>query len=677
MIMGRKTLLQGNVIAIYQDKTLGAQEAIYDEEGNTLELKGEIYFANPQFSVFGPSAQLDLGEETGFFPRADYRITELHGRGRAENIAILDPQNIVLENAVYTTCPPEKEDWRLKGKRVVLDREKGQGTAENATLRFKNVPLLYAPYLTFPIDDRRKSGFLYPDIGFSSNRGYEIGVPYYWNIAPDRDATLTVRPMSERGVQLGTEFRYLNRKNSGEFWLEYLPSDRQTDEDRWLTSFDHRGNPFKNVGTRLYLNAASDDQYFSDFSTNIETSSTTHLERRGDITYTTSNWNTLFRVQGYQTVDPTIAAIDRPYQRLPQIRADGKYFDGPGNMDYLLNSEAVHFYRDEGVTTRRLDIEPGIRLPVRGTSYFFEPELSYRFTGYDLEDVTPGVDDQITRGLPTFSLDSGLFFDRYTSGSYRQTLEPRLFYLYTPYEDQSDIPLFDASEPTFSFGQLFRRNRFVGADRVGDANQVSAALTSRYVRRSDGSELLRGSIGQIVYFQDRKVTLDNSDPETLNRSDLAAELQANPTNAWRGAASLLWNYDESEVRKGSADLRYHRDPKHVVNLGYRFDRDNFNQTDVSFAWRLNPKWQALGRWAYNLDDNEDVGMMAGLEYENCCWKTRFVARRFITTGYEIGDAEKYNNAFYIQLVLKGLGAVGNEPNALLEQSVPGYKILDE
>ncbi len=671
LVIGNKTLMRGNVIAIYQGKTLMADEAIYDQINNTVELNGNILFDSDQVQVRGPGAKLNLNQESGSFPRASYRLKKQHGRGIAEQIEIIDQMHIELDEAYYTTCPPEKEDWRLSGQQVYLDREEGQGTARNATLRFKKVPLFYSPWVTFPIDDRRKSGLLYPEIGTSSNRGAEFALPYYWNIAPNYDYTLTPRLMGKRGLQLGNEFRYLHQKNSGEIGLDYLHEDKSTGDTRWFYSISHRGNPLQGLRTRLFINSASDSNYFQDFSTDLAVNSTTHLERLGELTYTTRHWNALARVQNFQTIDPTILPENRPYQRLPQFRLDGRYADGPAGLDIGLNSEWVHFYRDEGVTGKRLDLDPYVSFPVRRLGYFFDPKLSYRLTRYDLEETGGLNPSQIDRALPTLSLDGGLFFDRSASNSVRQTLEPRVFYLYTPEDNQDDIPLFDTGEPTFSFGQLFRRNRFTGADRVGDANQLSLAVTSRLLKKQSGNELLRGSIGQIIYFQDRMVTLDGSEPRTKNRSDLAAELASNPLPEWRGQVSMLWDPFESQIRRGSADLRYHRNPKHVLNFGYRYNRDDYNQTDVSFAWRLNPQWQGLGRWAYSLQDNEDVATMLGLEYENCCWKTRIVARRFVTATP--GD---YNSGVFIQLVLKGLGGVGNEPNALLEQTIPGYKTYD-
>jgi len=672
MMLGNKLQLNGNVLATYQDKALKADEAIYDQTNNTLDLEGDIRFESSALSVSGPSAQIDMANQTGLFPSAQYRLFGLHGRGSAENINVLDPNNVVLEDATYTTCPEQKEDWMIKASRVTLDREKGWGSATHARMSIRNTPFLYFPYMNFPLDERRKTGVLYPDVGYSSNKGAEFALPVYWNIAPDKDATFTPRLMSYHGLQIGSEFRYLAPRHRGTLGLDYLANDKLTGEDRWYYSIDLTGNPKPGLSSRLFLNAVSDDYYFKDFSTNLAVNSTTHMERVGELNYRNHYWNTLMRVQSYQTIDPTIPPDSRPYQRLPQIRVDGLLPDGPGHLKYYMLNEWVNFNREDSVSGGRLDIQPGIALPFNRPGYFIEPELSYRVTQYQLQDVTAGTRQAITRSLPTFSLDSGMIFERQASTHLKQTLEPRIFYLYTPYRDQNEIPIFDTIETDFSLGQLFRRDRFVGADRVGDANQLSVALTSKVLEDKTGSELVSGSLGQIFYFRDLLVTMPGEEPTNTPSSNFVAEVMSEPIPNWRAGASLLWDPELNQTDRSSVSVQYLRDPKHVVNMGYRYSRDNFEQTDLSMAWPLNNRWQALGRWAYSLQDREDIAFTAGLEYESCCWKTRMVARHYVN-GVPGGD---YTTGIYFQMVFKGLGSLGTDANTILEQNIPGYKAYD-
>jgi LPS-assembly protein len=672
MIIGNKVLLTGNVIGTYQGRTVFADKAIYDQTNNTLDLTGNIRFESPELDVSGSEAHFDLKNETGQFPIAAYYITQQHGRGVAQNINVIDPERVKLDTASYTTCPAEQEDWLIRANRVYLDQVKGRGSARHARMSFKGKPFIYLPYMSFPLDDRRKTGVLFPEVGYSNNRGAEFGLPVYWNIAPAMDATFTPRLMSYRGFQLGSEYRYLARKHNGIIGLDYTPEDKLTKEERWFYSVDLKSKPTTGLSSRIFLNSASDEDYFRDFSTNLAVSSTTHLERTGELNYRNRYWSTLFRVQNYQTIDPEIAPSSRPYQRLPQLRADGRLDDGPGNLEYRLLSEWVHFYRENSVTGGRLDLEPGIALPFYRPGYFIEPELSYRFTQYQLEDVTGVGNDAITRGLPTFSLDGGLIFERPVGSGMKHTLEPRVFYLYTPYVDQDEIPIFDTIETDFSFGQLFRRDRYVGADRVGDANQVSLALTSRVLQNSSGSELLSGSIGQIFYFQDLQVTLPGQLPTETPSSNFLAEVVTEPIPRWRGSLAWQWNPDLGETDRSSASVQYLRDPRHVVNLGYRFAREDFEQTDLSMAWPMTRQWQALARWAYSIKDRDDVAFVAGLEYESCCWKSRFVARHYVN-GTPGGE---YTTGIYFQMVFKGLGSLGTEADSILEQNIPGYKTYD-
>ncbi|HDP89927.1 MAG TPA: LPS-assembly protein LptD [Thioalkalivibrio sp.] len=533
-----------------------------------------------------------------------------------------------------------------------------------------NVPFLYTPWISFPITDERKSGFLAPAIGNSDKRGFELETPYYWNIAPNYDATFTPRYMSDRGLQLNGEFRYLMPVNRGDLQLSWLDDDAYEDQ-RWLGRWRNTLRPSTHSRVDIDLNGVSDKRYFDDLSTSLDVISATHLDRRMDARWWFDQGEVLLRLQGYQTVNETLLSTQYPYRRVPQLLFTGGIPDGALGLDYGLRAEWVQFDHDDLVNGSRLDLKPSIALPVRTPGSFLEPRLSGRYTAYRLDDSLPADQREPDRLVPTFSLDSGLIFEREASDRAIQTLEPRLFYVYTPYRDQDDLPVFDTGDLTFTFDQLFREDRFSGPDRVGDANQLSLALTSRLVDTASGRERLRASLGQIFYFEDREVTLPDQPAETRTESDLAAELGAQLGNFWKIDSSLLWNPDTEQTARGSTRIQYRRDSRHVFNLGYRYREDDFEQAEISFGWPLSRRWNGVGRWVYALDDNRDLEALGGLEYESCCWKARLVARQYVTDG-----GTEYNNAIYFQLVLKGLMDVGRNIEDLLEEGILGYELQD-
>ena len=667
-LIDRALHLQGDVRIRQAGRNLQAERVDYRLPGQELDLEGAVRIDTEAYRLQAPRARLRLDRETAEIPQAGFRIPHQGLHGEARQIEILDRRHLRLERASLTSCPPEQPDWILTARDIRLDQDSGRGTARHALLRFMRVPLLYTPWINFPIDDRRKTGLLYPELSNSSQRGAEFALPWYWNIAPNYDATLTPRYFSRRGAALDTEFRYLHRRNHGRLQLDWLASDRaRNGETRWFAGWRHDGNPLPRLRTRVAVDGASDGDYFNDFATSLALASTTHLQRLGEVEYRDPNLHALLRVESYQTLDATILPTARPYQRLPQLRLDLDYPRRAG-LDWRLDGEWVHYWREDSVTGRRLDLTPAVALPLRRPWGYLQPTLAYRFTQYQLDNRNPGEPTALTRGLPQFSLDGGLYFDR-IDGRHRQTLEPRIYYLYKPYRAQDDIPVFDTGLATFGMGQMFRPERFTGPDRVGDANRLTLALTSRWL--TGGSERGRVSAGIIRHFSDRRVTLPGATPETDSLSDAALELSLTPHPRWRGNASLLWNPVQRQTVRSSFGVQYRRDGQRVVNLGYRYDRDNFEQTDLSAAWRLTPSWLAVARWNHSLRDGSDIETLAGLEYDSCCWRLRMVARRYVGT-----IPGEYHTGFQLQLVLKGLGALGDRADRTIEREIPGLEISD-
>jgi LPS-assembly protein len=685
MELNGTSVLLGDVEMWRNGQFLRADELYYTRPEGYIQARGQVRFEDQGLTVTGPMAEWWLGDDQASFTEPEYRYTPRHARGEAFRIERTSPNIAVLEDATYTTCDPGDTDWLLSADRITLDRESGDGTARNVVVRFKDLPILYTPWIRFPIDDRRQSGFLFPSAGISSRSGFTLELPYYWNIAPDHDATFTPRMLTDRGLQLQSEFRYLNPSNAGELDLELI-NDRKFGDQRYLARVRHTGLPLPRLRTVLDVSRASDEQYFEDFGNSLSIASQTYLQQRADLAYLGGFWDALARVQAFQTVDDTIPPQAEPYEQLPQVLLEGGLPDQALGLDYGLAAEWVNFEHDDRISGQRLDLDFGIDRPIVGPAYFVTPAVSLRHTAYSLDETNARFpEENITRTLPVASLDSGLIFERpVAGGEFLQTLEPRIFYLYVPFRSQDEIPIFDTGLLDFSFAQLFRKDRFIGPDRIGDANQLALAVTSRFLNTGSGYEALSASIGQILYFDDPEVTLPNQSFEDDETSDLAGELALRLGRRWTASASTLWDRHEDGVEFGAARLRYFGTDNRILNLAYRFWRtdpeipfldENLQQTDVAFVWPLGARWHVLGRWNYDLEEQRDLELLAGFEYESCCWKLRVAGRRFIVDD-EIGDEAEYNNSIEVQLVLKGLTQLGSPLGELLERGILGYEAYD-
>ncbi|HEX5056997.1 MAG TPA: LPS assembly protein LptD [Gammaproteobacteria bacterium] len=660
--------LSGNVAILRGVEELFADEALYDRAQQRFELTGNVRYRSPQMELTGESL-LSYGEAaTVKIENAEFYFPAQHAAGSADKIE-RDGVVTTLIDTHYSTCDRAEPDWEFRARRITLDQAKGQGFSRDMKLYFKDVPIFYFPVLSFPIDDRRKSGFLLPRIGDSDKHGFELETPYYWNIAPQADATLTPHQMTRRGVKLDTEWRYLNRWSMNELKLEYLDDDRFGGA-RDLEFFQHGGSFGDGWYSTVDYNAVSDNDYLDDFGSNLSGSSLTHLRQEARLRKVWDYWEFRGRVLEFQTIDETLAPENRPYRLNPALELQGDQPLGD-HVKFSLAAGATDFEHDLLVAGQRFDIRPRLALSYGGSGWHLIPALSARHTAYHLEDpAVPGNDREIDRDVPTFSLDSGLVFERSlgTEGRLRQTLEPRLFLLKTPFREQDDIPVFDTRLPDFSFAQLFSENRFVGADRVGDAEQASIALTSSLLRRDNGEELLRAGIGRIYYNQDRRVTLPGQAPERQEKSGLLAEIGTDFSRRWSGSVTVEWNSERGETDKELVSLRYRRDNRHIFNLAYRSRAaEDLEQSDMSFSWPVSDRWSAVGRWNHSLNDDIDLERFAGLQYESCCYAIRIVAREYLT------ETQAQNSAVFFQLSLKGLGGIGDNMDELLERSITGYR----
>lgn len=672
------SVFSGNVLLRRAVGNLAADTVIYNEANDTAQAMGNVHYHSDVLALTGDAGFVELETEKGHFDNARFRFEEQHARGSAR-IVIKDNANVTrLKDATYTTCDPDREAWLLKASRVRLDQGRGMGEAYNATVRFMGVPFLYIPYISFPITNARKTGFLIPQIGSSSLSGTDVRIPYYVNLAPHRDATFTPRFMTERGILVDTEFRYINLASGGQMNIGYLSGDKVYGKNRMSAAYRHAANLAPYWNSDLIFNYVSDKAYLADFGSGLSASSITYMERRLDVTYQRENIYFLARAQGLQPVDNSVPSAARPYRRVPQLvftydkPPDQSQFDS--GVAYRLQSEWVRFDQEDHLTGSRLNVHPTVSWPLQRAAGFVIPRLGLHYTRYELNNPAPGTAAALVRTVPVVTLDNGLFLERDMawgrSGqgpALLHTLEPRLFYLYVPYRDQSALPVFDSGGMDFNFSQLFRDNRFSGVDRVGDAHQVSAALTTRVLGRDSSVEHIRLSLGQIYYLQDRRVTFPGGTVETRHTSDVVGEAAAALAPAWIAAADVYWNPNLEQIERGSVQIKYNPHKNSILNMAYRYRRDQTDQIDISTFFPLHRQWNFIGRWYYSLPDNRILESLAGLEYNSCCWAFTIVNRRNLTSAGEM------SGSLLMQLELKGLMSVGQSVRAVLERGILGYQ----
>ncbi len=645
----------GDVELIYGDQVLNTDELIYDPVTGEALLPGWLEYNSALVRIRASSARYNTDASTGRFDEAHYAVAGAAGAGYAGVVQMVDEGRARVQDFDFTTCDVEDPDWQLKAGDVKLDFERGVGTARNARLEFKGVPILYSPWLTFPLNDERKSGFLYPQIGSSSDNGVDLAVPWYWNIAPNQDATFTPRLVGDRGAMLGSEYRFLTRRQAGTLNFDYLPDDRNEDQDRWLGRVRHQLKLAPGWFSQLSVNRVSDADYFFDLGNDLDSSAIQFL--RSDLRFVGQgrNWRLRTTFDTFQVLDDAVRPDREPYDRLPRIEFEGNWPLTAG-LNLQIDSEAVYFHRDEGVRGMRLDAMPELSWRLVRPAGFLEPAIALRTTAYSLENRETGSDDTPSRVQPIVSVDGGLVFERRTAAGRLQTLEPRLFYLYVPGRSQENLPIFDTRELTFSFSQLFQTNRFSGPDRQADANQLTLALTSRLLEDGSGRSILEASVGQIVFFDDLGVGLRRAPDEDRSVSASVGEINWQPTDNFLVSAGLQWDPEDNETDVAAFGLSWKGEDARQVQLGYRFRRDRVDQIDVRARYPLSRNLNVISRLGYSFEDATALELLGGIEYESCCWAVRASVRRYIRDR----ESEK-RTAFFLELHLKGLGSLGRRP----------------
>jgi len=726
-------VLNGRVKVRQDARSITSDSVTYDSKTGRVSVRGAVDFEDPKLRLNSSTGRYDI-DGAANFDQANFQLMDRNGRGFAKDIDVLPEGRIKFTDVRYTSCPVGNEDWTLKAASISLDTAIQEGVGRDVTMFFKGVPIFYTPYISFPVGDERKSGLLFPSFSHSGSNGFELETPYYLDLAPNYDLTMTPGFLSARGVQLTGQFRFLTKDSRGQIDASFLPDDSQAHIDR---SYFHATDVTElKTGFRFDTDIASvsDSRYFEDLAVGSDQTSVTFLERRADVLYYDDAWRVRGELQNFQTIDITVPDAERPYSRVPRIQGNALWPVAGTNFELALESEAVNFVREVGPTGVRLNAAPEIRWSARGPGYFFAPAVGYDFTQYDLKNAAFGTSSTPTRTVPYARVDAGLVFERSagSQGQRTQTLEPRLVYSYVPYRNQDSLPIFDTGLPDLNLTELFRTNRYVGEDRIGDANQVALALTTRLFDHVSGTQYLTATLGQIRYLTVPRVGLPgdagvdgsgqtlvtvpgvnplalpgqalvNSRGQILMAlpgqyvfglpnqaltpgqapvypaSDLVADVAVTAYKHFSFGFDYLWNPYTRQTDKSEVSLQYRPDPSRVLNIGYRFQENVLTQQpilkqwDGSFAWPIAGRWNTVGRWVYSLQDHQTIEQVAGFEYKSCCWKFQVVQRRYVRVT---NNTPGLDTSIALQLELTGLSSVGKPANTFLEREIRGYSTHD-
>ncbi|WP_458762965.1 LPS-assembly protein LptD [Cupriavidus basilensis] len=676
--------LEGNAELRRNGGVVKGDKLTYDQDSDEAFVHGNARVARDGSLSVGPEARLRVEANEGYMLSPDYYFQQTGGSGKAERIDFIDKNLSTIKRATYTTCSPDNADWYFSARELDIDSDRQVGTAYGGVLRFFDVPIMAAPVFSFPLNSERRSGVLPPLFGYSSRSGMDLTVPYYFNIAPNRDLTIFPRVLSSRGVQLGTDFRYIGSGYSGRIRGEFLPDDQKTKTNRWAYSIQHVQNIAPGLNAYVNLNKVSDAQYPDDLTRSVTQATLRQYTQEGGVTYNWQDFALLARVQKFQTLAPSQPS----YERVPQL--NGKYtrYD-LGGFDIQVEADYTRFRIPLGTTGTQLPqgervfIQPSISYPIIRPGWFVTPKVTFNATQYQMESSTntAGTPNTLNRALPTMSVDSGMTFEREAPSvsrlfgvNYVQTLEPRLFYVYTPFRDQSQFPLFDTVQSDFGYGQIFSENPFTGYDRIADNNKVTAGVTTRLIEAASGIERFRGTIAQRFDLTGQRVQLNGTDPAKSGYSDLLAATTIQMFKGYYLDAGVQYNPDSDRVIYSNIAFSWRPEARKTFNIGYRYRRptsvtDNtaIDQFEVSSQWPLTQRTYGIGRVAFDLSASQLVDALAGFEYAADCWVGRVVYQRFRNT------TQGYTGRIFFQVEFRGLSKIGSNPLDVLRLNVPGYE----
>ena len=714
-----ETVIDGNAEVRRGATSIRADRLEYYQPDDLMKARGNVRINSAGNRFEGPELELQIDRFEGFFTQPTYRFLANGGNGQAERVDFIDSRHMTARRASYTTCERGNEaswqpDWVLNASRVDFDFERDIGVATGAVLRFKNVPILGFPKVSFPLSDKRVSGLLSPTLGSGSVNGFEIRQPYYFDIAPNRDATFSPNIMTKRGIDLAGEFRYLEPRYSGELRANYLPNDRLRDRNRWSYGLLHRGvvnsgiASVGDLGVNLSLNRVSDDDYWRDL-----TASGTSLTQRlfaqdASVAWSRGYFSTTARALKWQTLQDINSPITPPYDRLPQLTASYARVDAPlaglsglgdfGNgFDWSAEGDYTRFEADRALTrqpnSNRVFTRLQLARPWLFPEGFITPKVQLHATQYAFDAPAASGLRSASRVVPTFSLDAGLQFERKAAllgRNFTQTLEPRAFYVNTPFRDQSGLPNYDSAANSFNFATVFTENAFVGNDRISDANLLTLGVTSRLLDPATGAEAVRVGVAQRIRFEDQKVTLvPGSQPVADRLSDLLAGATVNWVPQWSFDGTVQYNPKTRQSDRSSIGVRYNPSDYRTISAAVRRQRGLSEQIDVGWQWPINDLWgdkgrdlgagqgqgpgryYAVGRMNYSTLEKRLTDSIVGVEYEGCCWISRVVLQQSKNGSTNSGTK------IWFQLELTGFTRVGSSPIETLKTNVPRYQFLRE
>jgi LPS-assembly protein len=659
-----------------------------DSKSGNWFVPGDVELSDPNLVVRGKGAQAATAAGTVDIEATSFELPARFGHGSASHIQLNRDGEVNLRDVRYTTCPGPKPDWEVKAGELHIDGDARSGTARNMQLFFKGVeifPVPFAPvpfpYFSFPVGNERKTGLLAPNFGHSSRTGYSLSLPVYWNIAPNYDATITPTWYGERGLDLGTKFRFLTNNSRGDIGVNYLPNDHSTGEDRSFVELHDQTDFTSQLRLTADGSSVSDNQWLEDFGNGIQRTGVSVLPRAARLIYRGNEWSLGALVQNYQVVDTEITGAEEPFTLLPQIAFRGWFPDRRFGLGWGGEAEYSNFRSANDSTSdgQRFDITPEVRLPLRHGGMYIEPTAAWRFTAYQLELADPNADRNPTRSAPILSLDSGMVFERASgnAGKRVQTFEPRLLYLYVPFREQGNLPVFDTKQPDFNLIQLFSTNRYVGPDRLGDANQIAMGFTTRLLDAGNGKQYLSATLGEIYRFATPRVLLPDEIATTTSNSDLIGELKLGEYKNWNAGIGLQWDPSEQVLQRTEVSVQYIPGAGRVINAAYVYRKaaiaqttqtapSDLKQIDTSIAWPFGTRVNLFARYVYSLEDQKAVDSLVGLEYRDCCWGFRFGMHQ---SRNQQGELE---NAWQWQVELNGLADVGSASDAFLSQAIRGY-----
>lgn len=684
------TLLYGDRIRYFQDS---------DE----AEATGNVKLLVQGDQVTGPRLRMRLGDTTGIFDEPVFNLAprefkgggggmagptltlveqpeqpKVESRGDARALRFDGQDEYRISDGRFTTCKPGQDDWFINAEELDIDMGREVGTARNASVSFLGVTTPSIPWFNFSLNNQRKSGFLPPTFALSGKNGPEFTLPFYWNIAPNYDAIIAGHYMGKRGMQLQTEGRYLQPYNYGTVRYETLPKDHVLGEERHAYAWQHTAAYANGWSGLINVNGVSDDNYFRDLSGRLAVATQTYLPREGSVTYASSSgwWSTTGRVQRFQTLQDPLNPVGIPYERVPQVTLAALNQD-LNYLDLGLLGEFVSFDHPTAVLGRRTIAYPSIAVPIQRPGGYFTPKIGLHATWYDLSNIPDPTTTPSTqsRFVPIASIDTGLFFERdarWFDNDFVQTLEPRLYYLNVPYRNQDAIPVFDTGLADFNFSQIFSENTYVGGDRISNANQLTAAVTSRLISPTNGQEVIRVLLGQRYYYEDQRVGLPGVTPRTASFSPILAGLAGRVAPNWTAETTVQYGFSENQLERLNAGVRYSPAPASVASVAYRYTNANqtttgaINTIDVAAQWPLGGGFYGVGRYNYDLNGGKAVESLIGLEYNADCWILRGVVHQFQTA------TQQETSVFYIQLELNGFSRIGSNPLEVLRRNIPGY-----